>query len=370
MPPRRPSGSSSPPPPAAMPRRWSFGSVFRACCVAVLSLTAGVSASISDDKSSNNPGVLPPFLTPPPPAAVPAPAPAPAAAPAPAPAAVPAPAPAPSNSKPKPKPGRPKPPPPPAPPCSAPAPPVLPLPGDAGFACTCWCTAPAPAPAPPPPAAKPKPTRPAPAGPGPGPAPGPAPPPKNSPRPPPRRPPLPAALPAPAPAPSSPPPSPPRDDGRPANSVFRSAFEQMNYYRDVHGVPPLVWNESLQAGAQAWSDECVFEHDLNSTGVGENMFAAWDVEDLSPSYVLRKAVDSWYKEVRDYDWNDPEYTPDAGHFTQLIWRATRSVGCGITDDCEGNMRIVVCRYFPAGNDADALPANVPLPVDAGALAAE
>jgi hypothetical protein len=36
-----------------------------------------------------------------------------------------------------------------------------------------------------------------------------------------------------------------------------------------------------------------------------------------------------------------------GHFTQLVWKQTRSLGCGWTKCSKGNH--VVCKYSPAGN---------------------
>lgn len=129
---------------------------------------------------------------------------------------------------------------------------------------------------------------------------------------------------------------------------------------------PLEWNRTLQKQAEAWSQECLFEHD-NQTEAGENLFAAWGVEDLSDSYVMKEAVDSWYKEIQDYEYGFPELSSDNGHFTQIVWNGTTSVGCGTTNNCEGNMRIVVCRYYPPGNDPEAMEENVPLPLDLSIL---
>ena len=49
---------------------------------------------------------------------------------------------------------------------------------------------------------------------------------------------------------------------------------------------------------------------------------------------------------------------DVGHYSQMIWRGTRRVGCALGDGA--NYEYLVCRYFPAGNafgkgplDADA-----------------
>ncbi|MDY7012856.1 MAG: CAP domain-containing protein [Cyanobacteriota bacterium] len=38
---------------------------------------------------------------------------------------------------------------------------------------------------------------------------------------------------------------------------------------------------------------------------------------------------------------------DVGHYTQIVWRKTTQVGCGISQ--AGGNDILVCRYSPPGN---------------------
>ena len=38
---------------------------------------------------------------------------------------------------------------------------------------------------------------------------------------------------------------------------------------------------------------------------------------------------------------------DVGHYTQMIWRGTRKLGCALAEG--QNYDYLVCRYFPAGN---------------------
>jgi hypothetical protein len=38
---------------------------------------------------------------------------------------------------------------------------------------------------------------------------------------------------------------------------------------------------------------------------------------------------------------------DVSHYTQLVWRRTRKVGCA--SSAEGNEEILVCHYSTAGN---------------------
>ena len=32
------------------------------------------------------------------------------------------------------------------------------------------------------------------------------------------------------------------------------------------------------------------------------------------------AVASWYNEIELYDYNKPKYSPQTGHFTQIVWK--------------------------------------------------
>ena len=67
------------------------------------------------------------------------------------------------------------------------------------------------------------------------------------------------------------------------------------------------------------------------------------------------ASDSWYNEIKDYDFNNPENINGKVvlHFTQMIWKDTKKVGFGVstTFKKEYNMNcfIVVANYEPKGN---------------------
>jgi pathogenesis-related protein 1 len=67
------------------------------------------------------------------------------------------------------------------------------------------------------------------------------------------------------------------------------------------------------------------------------------------------ALQNWEKEKAF--WNNKAGTCQAGktctHFTQMVWRATTQVGCGINRNATGNWKLVmVCNYDP-GSKAGA-----------------
>jgi len=99
-----------------------------------------------------------------------------------------------------------------------------------------------------------------------------------------------------------------------------------NFYRAAHNASDLAWNETLAKAATKWSDNCEFEHSRGPTG-----------ENLAMGYTNATAnVDAWALERKDYKFgNNPTgFKSETGHFTQVVWRNTTSVGCG-RKDCKG-----------------------------------
>lgn len=122
-----------------------------------------------------------------------------------------------------------------------------------------------------------------------------------------------------------------------------------NALRAKHGVPALSWSGSLAKTAQAWADRCVFEH--SSTNYGENLAQG------TGDYSGADAVNDWYGEISAYDFNNPGFSDATGHFTQVVWKSTKKVGCGVAQCSDG--ALYVCNYEPAGNLEGAFPDNVP-----------
>lgn len=70
----------------------------------------------------------------------------------------------------------------------------------------------------------------------------------------------------------------------------------------------------------------------------------------------------WGSERKKYNWNQPGFSGDTGHFTQVVWKNTKTVGCG-WKKCNGgqgkaNGFYIVCKYDPAGNYQGQFPQNV------------
>lgn len=131
----------------------------------------------------------------------------------------------------------------------------------------------------------------------------------------------------------------------PASSESQALVEAHNRVRARHCAGPLTWSPRLAQVAQAWANTlrdkgCAFGHSGGS--YGENL-AAGSAGILDADAVVKM----WYDEVAHYKFPNGGFSMQTGHFTQVVWRATRHVGCG-RSQCKG-MDIWVCEYDPAGN---------------------
>jgi len=118
-----------------------------------------------------------------------------------------------------------------------------------------------------------------------------------------------------------------------------------NSVRSHAGVPPLVWSERLAARAQDWANTLLarraFSHRPNSR-YGENLFEITGAS-ASPAQV----VANWASESRNYDYNANSCRGVCGHYTQIVWRDTKEVGCAVARG--GGREVWVCNYDPPGN---------------------
>lgn len=121
-----------------------------------------------------------------------------------------------------------------------------------------------------------------------------------------------------------------------------------NGWRKKLRVPPLQWSEPLARFAQAWADRlqgqgCNPEH-RPANEYGENIEWAGG-QSLTPEEV----VGAWGREQAFYNYaaNSCQAGRNCLHYTQLVWRNTTAVGCGVAR-CD-NSEVWVCNYAPPGN---------------------
>jgi len=145
------------------------------------------------------------------------------------------------------------------------------------------------------------------------------------------------------PAPPAPPPVPPTASK--PTGLAAQFIAAHNARRGKHCAQPLTWSPQLAGVAQGWANTlvrkgCKFEH--SGGQYGENL-AAGSSGSLDPEGV----VAMWYDEIKSFDFAGGGFSMQTGHFTQVVWRGTSQVGCGVAS-CNG-LDIYVCNYDPAGN---------------------
>ncbi len=70
---------------------------------------------------------------------------------------------------------------------------------------------------------------------------------------------------------------------------------------------------------------------------------------------------AWYDEVEMYNFENSKWQPGTGHFTQIVWKQTTYLGCGIAKNKYEQGITIVCQYTPQGNYLRRFSMNV-LPI--------
>jgi pathogenesis-related protein 1 len=130
------------------------------------------------------------------------------------------------------------------------------------------------------------------------------------------------------------------------NRVRAAVNEPAGYVGSWSALLQVTWSNAAAATAQAWANhlrdkrDCNLEHDASST-YGENLAAGTS---LAPA----EAVELWASEAQSYRYAAQyEFEPSTGHYTQIVWRKTTSIGCASAQCARST--VVVCRYSPPGN---------------------
>ncbi|KAL5012974.1 hypothetical protein ScPMuIL_011525 [Solemya velum] len=145
----------------------------------------------------------------------------------------------------------------------------------------------------------------------------------------------------------------------------------LNKHNDYRSIPQathmyaLTWNDALEEQAQKYAEECQWGHsNVMDVGgfhnVGENLYASAGMTDV-------KGTERWYDTEVDYYFPNNDTClagKECGHYTQLMWKDTYNVGCGISfcptlgGTNANDMWYYVCNYGPAGNYVGDVPFSV------------
>lgn len=130
-----------------------------------------------------------------------------------------------------------------------------------------------------------------------------------------------------------------------SSSLVQAMLDSHNAVRAHVGVPRLSWSALLAQTAQDWAGYLIATGTLfhsPDNQYGENLYGI-SGGTASPNDV----VSAWAQEAREYNVSGNACRGVCGHYTQLVWRRTREVGCGVASNTE--REVWVCEYYPPGN---------------------
>jgi uncharacterized protein YkwD len=142
---------------------------------------------------------------------------------------------------------------------------------------------------------------------------------------------------------------------QPASVFAAEMIAAHNAVRLSVGVPPLVWSDRLANLAKEWAETLLARNQFvhrPHLSVGENLFDSKGPDaHTSPTLV----VQAWAAESGAYDYRKNKCLSDAGcgRYTQLVWRATKEVGCAVAK--ADNREVWVCNYDPRGSSVGVQP---------------
>jgi len=125
----------------------------------------------------------------------------------------------------------------------------------------------------------------------------------------------------------------------------------------------MSWDDKVAAVAEEYVKQCSFAHSASSirktddfSYLGENLYKSWTSSSVLSATGVNSSSVSWHNEISDYTYADGSCTPGkaCGHYTQMVWADTYTVGCGASFCQDSDPRfhhslIVSCNYGPGGN---------------------
>lgn len=141
---------------------------------------------------------------------------------------------------------------------------------------------------------------------------------------------------------------------QPGKSEAERLLAIHNAERARLGLPELRWNAALARDANAYArvllDRGALQHSsiTDRNGHGENLWmgtaGVWNPDAMIGMFLDERR---YYRHAAFPDVSLTGNWSDVGHYTQVVWKDTREVGCAI--DSGKGMDVLVCRYSPAGN---------------------
>ncbi|KIW34537.1 uncharacterized protein PV07_01314 [Cladophialophora immunda] len=155
------------------------------------------------------------------------------------------------------------------------------------------------------------------------------------------------------------------------DAYINAVLRHHNIHRSNHSADPLVWSSSLADTARVIAETCVYGHvtNVNGGGYGQNIGAGYPATPLGMGQFITEGL--YNSEVNNYIYYGTEPNISTlnqwGHFTQIVWKSTNSVGCYTADCSSGGLTnagppippyFTVCNYAPPGNLIGSFAPNI------------
>ncbi|CAG2113127.1 unnamed protein product, partial [Medioppia subpectinata] len=146
-------------------------------------------------------------------------------------------------------------------------------------------------------------------------------------------------------------------------------LKSTNKARTAHKTSLIKYDNELQKYAKERAKYMstgiglALKHKNLKEDVGENIYRAVGGDKVK---VCMNAIKNWYSEISYYSFPAGLFVPKAGHFTQLMWDATKKMGCArvmnpVDSAGKRNEIYIVCVYKEAGNVKGEYKVNVKSP---------
>ncbi|KAJ9612935.1 hypothetical protein H2200_002876 [Cladophialophora chaetospira] len=154
-------------------------------------------------------------------------------------------------------------------------------------------------------------------------------------------------------------------------AYINAILRHHNIHRQNHTAVALVWNPTMAEYAREIAETCVYGHvtSVGGGGYGQNIGAGFPATPLGMGQFITEGL--YNSEVNNYHYygGEPDVTTlnQWGHFSQIVWKGSASVGCYTADCSSGGLTnagppippyFTVCNYAPPGNVLGAFAANV------------
>ena len=150
-----------------------------------------------------------------------------------------------------------------------------------------------------------------------------------------------------------------------ADWQVQSIVAKHNELRAKHGACPLAYSKSIEywtTSSPGFKASCAgpaLQHNAPGT-YGENI--AMRSGDGLATFDAAYGAHMWYcSEENCFDYGNPKYSSQTGHFSQVVWKESLEIGCGLCQrkSLSSYQIVLMCNYAAPGNMANSFAANVP-----------